>query len=103
MPGSPADFLIVKLAEPAIKPNFGFKQQHFMNQLLFGWGALTQITHVFVKGAPVVRNGRLRQDISSAFSKIERWSEAFLRFMEKSTSNDPPLDEGDGSIDDTAG
>jgi 5-methylthioadenosine/S-adenosylhomocysteine deaminase len=103
MPGASADFMVVKLAEPAFKPNFGYKHQHFMNQLLFGWGTLTQVTHLFVKGAPVVRNGRLRQDISGSFDKIERWSEAFLRFMEKSTNSEEPPAEDEPSIDDTAG
>lgn len=103
MPGSSADFMVVKMAEPVSKPNFGYKQQHFMNQLIFNWGTLTRITHLFVKGAPVVRNGRLRQDISGAYSKIERWSEAFLRFMEKSTNPEAPEEETEPSIDDTAG
>lgn len=103
MPGSSADFMVVKLSEAAFKPNFGYKHQHFMNQLIFGWGTLCNVTHLFVKGAPVVRNGRLRQDIVSAFAKIERWSEAFLRFMEKSTNPETPEPQEELAIDDTAG
>jgi len=83
MPGTPADFMLVEVVEPIYQPDFNYASQHFMNQLLFGWGTQVKITHTIVQGKPVIANGMLAYDLGPSVRKLERWSELLLNFIKK--------------------
>lgn len=83
MPGTPADFTLVDIVDPIYQPNFNFSGNHFMNQLLFGWGSQIKISHVVVQGKPLVANGHLKYDLEPSLRKLDRWSELLLNFMKK--------------------
>ena len=88
MPGSHADFMLISVSHPCARPPFNYNK-HFMNQLIFGWGSQVSVTHLMVQGKLVVRNGFLKHDLSASYRRLEQWSEAFLRTMEKSAKSAP--------------
>jgi len=83
MPGTPADFMLIELTDQVYHPNFNFANNHFMNQLLFGWGPLVNITHTVVQGRAVVSNGLLRYDLEPSMRKLDRWADLLLNFIKK--------------------
>lgn len=85
MPGIEADFMLISLAQSGAKPHYHNSDRHFMNQLIFGWNAQVQVTHLMVRGRMVVKNGHLELDLTPSYQKLEQWSEAFLRTMRNST------------------
>ncbi len=84
MPGSPADFMLVRISEVGFRPHFKYTDNRFLNQLIYGWGNQVQVTDLLVQGRPVVKNGYVCSDLTDSIYKTETWSQAVLRSMEKS-------------------
>lgn len=83
MPGTPGDFMLVEIVEPIYRPDFNYSSNHFMNQLLFGWGSQVKVTHSVVQGKPIISNGMLNYDLAPSLRKLDRWSELLLEFIKK--------------------
>ncbi len=87
MPGAPADFMVVRIAQPCSRPQFDSSGRHLLNQLIFGWGAQVAATHVMTQGRLIVRNGVMTNvDLTESYRILGRWSEAFLQKVEKSAA-----------------
>ena len=84
MPGSPADFMLIRISEVGFRPHFNYNDNRFLNQLVYGWGNQVHMTHLMIQGKMVVKNGHLNYDLGESVQKTEQWSQAVLRSMEKS-------------------
>ncbi|MDJ0835717.1 MAG: amidohydrolase family protein [Acidobacteriota bacterium] len=84
MPGTPADFMLVSQASPSNKPSFNDgRQPYAMNELMFGWGAQSSVSHLFVQGKTVVSNGQFAIDMTASYRLLEKKCDAFLEDIRK--------------------
>ncbi len=92
MPGAPADFFLVNIEGPSFRPRWNFSTEAFMNQLVFGWGPQVSLLGLVVNGQKVVNQNLLTHgSIQKSYDRLEQWSEAFLRTVEKNTQETPEI------------
>ena len=84
LPGCPADLMFLSVVQPCSKPENNYSGTHFINELLFGWGAQVQVTHLMVQGRMILKNGFVDADLSSSYYRLGQWNRAFLRSIQKS-------------------
>ena len=78
MPGSPADFILVRRRTPSSRTKYNFMGNHFVNELLLAWTSQIEVSHLAVQGKLLVANGAFFQDQTENQHQLAQWSGTFL-------------------------
>lgn len=85
MPGAPADFILVNLDGSSFRPRWSFSTEPFLNQIIYGWGAQTRVSHLVVAGRMAMNQGHVASPrLEQSYQKLEQWSDAFMRSVGRS-------------------